>query len=246
MNLSRFTAPRMVRAPEGEGGSGEGGEGAAAAAAPAAPDLSFLGDDYKTDSGYDLDKFRTNYEELVARDAINSERLADVPEDANGYEFALPEDIDFGDLELPEDFSVDLIVDDAAMAPLFEGLGGFLHKHGIPKSATGEIMGLLAKYEATKFSAFDSNRRAELAALGNPSARQNTVMRALESKLPADLASALRPITQTAGGIKALERLLAPRSMASAQPQPSTVDVDNMNPRQMLREANRRAMGGAA
>jgi hypothetical protein len=242
MNLNRFTAPRLVRAPQDEGGGSGEGEGASAA-----PDLSFIGDTYKTDAGYDLDRFRADYEQLASRDAMYAERMAEVPEDPTGYEFAIPEDVDFGDLDLPEGFAVDLKADDPQLAPLFEGLGGFMHKHGIPKSATPELMGLLAKYEAAKYSGLYAAAQAEMQSLGTAAqARISNVKRSLEAKLPADLAQALTKATSTAAGVKALERLLAPaRSTTTQTSVPPGADVDNMTPAQMLRYANRQRMGAA-
>lgn len=222
---------------------------AATPAAPepaAAPDLSWIGDAYKGEKGYDLDRFRADYEQMASRDAMYSERMAEVPETPTGYEFAMPE-VDFGDLDLPENFAVELKADDPALAPIFEGLGGFLHKHGIPKSATQELMGLLAKYEATKYSGLYATSKAEMNSLGpSAQARISNVKRSLEAKLPADLASALAAATTTAGGVKALERLLAPaRSTTTNTQLPPGADVDNMTPAQMLRLANRQRMGVA-
>ncbi len=251
MNLNRFTAPKLVRAPDAPAGSAPPADPAAPpappAAAPEAPDLSWIGDAYKGEKGYDLDRFRADYEQMASRDAMYAERMAEVPEAPTGYEFAIPADVDFGDLDLPEGFAVDLKADDPAMAPLFEGLGGFMHKHGIPKSATGELMGLLAKYEAAKYSGLYAAANAEMQSLGTAAqARISNVKRSLEAKLPADLATALAKATTTAAGVKALERLLAPaRSTTTQTSVPPGADVDNMTPAQMLRYANRQKMGAA-
>lgn len=206
---------------------------------PAAPDYSFLPEQYRGDDGPDLDGFKAHYDELAAAQAIRDEAMADVPEDAAGYEFAVPEDLDFGDLELPEDFSVDLKTDDPALAPLFQELGGVLHKHNLPKGATGDIMSVLAKYEATRYSGHYAAAKAEMQALGSSAqSRIANIERALQAKLPADQMEAIKAATSTAAGVKALESLIKPRGLSAPTPQPNGVDLDHMTPYEKLKLAN--------
>ena len=209
---------------------------------PAAPDYSFLPDQYRSDDGPDLDGFKAHYDELVSAQAIQSEALADVPEDANGYEFAIPDDIDFGELELPEDFAVDLKADDPAFAPLFQELGGVMHKHNMPKGATGEIMSVLAKYEAARFSQAYGTSKAEMESLGTAAAsRIANIERALQTRLPEGELAALKAATTTAAGVKALERLIKPRGPSTTPTQPNGVDFEGMTPFEKLKHANSQA-----
>lgn len=255
MNLtSNKTKFQRLLAPEGETGSGEppagddtvpAGDDTVAAGAdtiPAGddtiaggdgPDLSWLPSDFQGDDGPDLNGFKEHYEELAAAQAIAAEANQDVPEDPTGYEFAVPEDIDFGELPLPENYSTKLKADDPAMAPLFEELGGMMHELGLPKSATPKLMGLLAKYEATKYSGFYTAGQQQMETLGpTANARISNVQRALESKLPAEHAKALSAAVTTADGVRALEKLLAPRGMTTPTPEPKpATEEDHLNSR---------------
>lgn len=195
---------------------------------PAEPDYSFIPDQYRSDDGPDIDGFKAHYDELAAAQAIRDEALADVPEDAAGYEFALPDELDFGELDLPEGFEVGLKTDDPALAPLFSELGGIMHKHNLPKGATGEIMSVLAKYEATKFSGHYAAAQTEMEALGasGPSRIAN-IERALQARLPADQMDAIKAVTSTAAGVKALESLIKPRGPRTINPEPPEPPATN-------------------
>lgn len=240
MKLTRFsTNNRTMQAADGGGGPPVEGEPTEPVDAPAAPDLSWLPEGFRGEDGAPkLDDFRAHYEDIVSRDAQRQEALADVPEGPDGYEFALGE-VDYGDLELPEDFKVDLAADDPAFQPMFQELGGILHKYQLPKGAASELTGLLAKYEATRFSQGLEAARQEAEALGaNAEVRVSAVKRSLEAQLPGDLAKGLMAATTTAAGVKALEKLLAPRTMRSAPARPTTPDFEEMTPEQRLRWAN--------
>ncbi len=189
-------------------------------AAPDAPNFDWIPEEFRSDDGPNFDGFKSHYEEMVAAQTSAKE---DVPEDADGYEFAIPEEMDFGDMDLPKDFAVELKADDEAFAPLFKDLGGFLHKHGIPKSATPELMQTLAKYEASKASRAMAGLDAEMQALGaKAGARIETINRALDNRLPEEMATALKGTITTAAGVQALEKLLGPASLSApaGEPQP--------------------------
>lgn len=196
------------------------------AAEPEGPDYSWLPEQYRGEAEPDLTGFRTHYDDIMAEKAIRDEALAEVPEDGR-YEFAMPEALDFGEMQLPEDFAVDLKTDDPALAPLFDELGSVMKKHNMPKSAAGEMMGLIAKYEAAKFSKFFTEESESLkqmgAAAGN---RRESVIRLLEAKLPAPLAQKVAVLTASADGIRALESLLKPRGMPSPNPTPTPAADD--------------------
>ena len=240
MKLTKFlTDNRTMQAADGGGGPPSEGDPPEADTAPEAPDLSWLPEGFRSKDGApNLDDFRAHYEDLASKDAQRQEALADVPEAPDGYEFAIGE-VDYGDLDLPEDFEVNLAVDDPAFQPMFQELGNVLHKYQLPKGAASELTGLLAKYEATRFSQGLAAVRQEAEALGaNAEARVSAVKRSLESQLPADLAKGLMGATTTAAGVKALEKLLAPRTMRTAPARQSGPDLEAMTPEQRLAWAN--------
>ncbi|GGE29948.1 hypothetical protein GCM10011360_17520 [Primorskyibacter flagellatus] len=196
-------------------------------------DYSFLPEQFRPEGKADIDGFKAHYDELASFHARRGEELAEVPEDGKGYEFAIPDNIDYGDLDLPEDFNPKLLLDDPAMAPLFEEFGGLLHKHNIPKGAAGEFIGLLAKYEAASFSPLFVKSKEEFASLGTAAqSRVDAVTRALEARLPAELVPGLTVAINTAAGVKALEKLLNPRALKTSDPvpksgDPTKADLDN-------------------
>lgn len=245
MKLNNFLTDKRTFAPDGATPNPEPAPTPAPqapepAATPApGPDLSFIPADYVVDGAPDTTKFSEHYNDLVARDAQYAERMKEVPEDGK-YDFGLPDDFNFGDLALPEGFSVQ-ISDDPDIAPLLDDLGGMLKELGIPKSAGAKFAGLIAKYEATKFSKAFAAGQAEMASLGTPAqqaARMDAVERAMAARLPGDLAKALKSATTTANGIKALEALLAPRSPQVPPSRPAGVDTENMTAYDRLKYAN--------
>lgn len=212
------------------------------AADPAAPDFSWYPEQFRGDGGPDHDGFQAHFEEMAAAQAIQQEALADVPADASGYEFAVPDAIDYGDLQLPEDFAFQLKTDDPALAPVFEELGGIMHKHNLPKGAASELLGVMAKYQATEYSQAYAQSQQEYQALGpTAGARISNITRALGTRLPAEQADALKAAATTAQGVKALEALLLPRGPATTPSQPNTPDVEKMTPMERLRLANNQA-----
>jgi len=202
-------------------------------------DYSFLPEQYRSDEAPDIDGFKAHYDELAAAQAQRDEAAANIPEDASGYEFALPENLDFGELNLPEDFTVNPLTDDPAMTPLFEGLGSFMHQHGLPKEAAGDLMGMIANYEATKYSQLHTAAEAEMTSLGSAAhSRIANIDRALQSRLTPDLAKALSAHTTTAKSIQALEKLLAPRSLPTPTPTPNTTDLSGLTGSARLKAIN--------
>lgn len=191
------------------------------------PDWSWYPEQFRGENGPDHEGFRAYAEDMMAQQAIAQEALAEVPEDATGYEFAVPEDIDFGEMELPDDFKVELKADDPAMAPLFEELGGIMHEFNMPKAAAGKLLGVLAKYEASKFSQQFVAGNAEYQSLGpTADARISNVQRALSNRLSDDQATALMAATNSANGVKALEALLRPRGPSTTPTEPSPQEKD--------------------
>lgn len=206
---------------------------------PAEADYSFLPDEFRTDGANDIDGFRARFDELTSQQAQREEAQADVPEDGSGYEFAVPEGLDFGELDLPEGFSFELKTDDPAMAPVFEEFGGLLHKYNLPKAAAAEFMGAMAKYKAAEFAPLYAQSKAEMKSLGSTAdSRVANIDRVLGSRLPADQAAAIRAAATTANGVKALEALLSPRGMKPPTPTPSAQNFDGLTGSARLKAIN--------
>ncbi|GIT90142.1 hypothetical protein JANAI62_03750 [Jannaschia pagri] len=208
-------------------------------ATPAAPpDFSYLPEDVRSDP----DKIREHYETLTAeRDSLR-DRQAGVPETPAGYEFALPEDLSYEGMGLPEDFSVDLRLDDPVYAPIYEQFGATLHKHGVPASAASDLLGLMAQYQAADYAQAYAARQQDFNALG-PSGQQRVgeVARLIDSRLPADLATALKEVTVSSKAVMALERLLTP-SGTFPQSNASSGIPEDATPMERMRAANARSM----
>lgn len=202
-------------------------------------DYSWAPKDFVKDGQFDAQAFRSHYDEIVSERAQWQESRAEVPESPDGYEFALPDKIDYGDLDLPEGFAVELRTDDPAMQPIFKEFGGLLHKYGIPKGAAQEFMGLLAKYEAAGASQLHAMTKAETQALGpGAESRRNAVMNRLTNSLSEDLVAALKPVLSYSAGVKALEKLLAPRSVPNpSSSQPPGPDLSNLRGYELLKAA---------
>lgn len=247
MKLGRFLSDRRVFAPEGGEGGGVPNEPSPAAvepsaaeassAASAAPDLSWIGEEYRGEAGLNLDAFRPHYEELLAEQARRAERDAEVPQDGT-YDFALPETLDLSGLELPAGYTPEIRTDD----PLFADLGALLSKHGLPKSAAPELVGLLARYEAQQTAALYKQSKEEAAKLGatpaQAQARLSQLQRTMQARLPADQAEALMGAATTYAGVLALERLLAPRGIGATVPQPAKPDLEGLRPFERLKRIN--------
>jgi hypothetical protein len=215
-----------------------GGEQPAAPSAPeTGADFSFIPQDFHVDGKPDLGKFTAHYQELVATDAQRKQAMADVPQDG-AYDFALPPDLKFDGLDLPEGFKVELATDDPAMKPLFDELGSVMKELGLPKAAAGKFTSLLAKYEATKTSQYfaaakqqEAAVKQEMSALGSEAqaiARLQTIERKLQTMLPADQVDALKGATTSAKAVMALEKLLSPSGLSSPVAQPPASKVDDL------------------
>lgn len=193
----------------------------------AAPDLSFIPSEYRSGDAPDFAKFGEHYQSLVAEQAKWQEAQPEVPE---SYELAIPEDISFDGMELPEGFEIDLDLENEAYKPIVGELGDFLKAVKAPADAAPQIMGLLAKYEAARNADFHKQQKAinesvaaDLAKLGTPDqvkARMETLSRRIDAALPAEQAAAIKKFTGSTDALKALETLLGPRGMPTGDPAP--------------------------
>jgi len=173
------------------------------------------------DGAPDLGKFTAHYQDLVARDAQRAQAEAEIPRE---YTFALPDGLSFSDIEGAEGFKVELTPDDPLLKPLYSELGEVLKEARAPAGAAGKLMGVLARYQATMYADAMKAMEKDMAALGTPTqqeARIASVTRAIETRLPAEEATALKASLTSAKAITALEKLLGPqRGSPTAQPAP--------------------------
>lgn len=186
-------------------------------------DLSFIPQDFHVDGKPDTAKFAEHYQQLSEKAGKASEE----PVVPDAYEFSLPADLKFDGM--PEGFAVEIDTTAEEFAPLFTQLGDTLKAMKAPAELAPQMMGLLAQYKAAEISNQIKAGQRELATLGEPtqvSARIETVTRSLQSALPAEEATALMGAIKTASGIKALEKLLSPKGMATPTPTPAPKDPD--------------------
>lgn len=207
--------------------------------APEPPDFSWVPEAYKTDDGHDFTKLREDYDAGMAAKAQLDERAGTIPEDASGYEFAIPETVDFSDIEgLPENFTVQALTDSEVFKPLFDQLGEVMLKHGAPTEMAGEMMGLLARYKATEVADGMKSAKAELEKVPNWESRLSTVGRALDARLPAEHATALKGSIHSADALKALEKLVSPGGAKTSPPSPAASGLNDVNdPYERLKRA---------
>ena len=90
---------------------------------------------------------------------------------------------------------------------------------------------------------------ADMAKLGTPAqqqARIETIGRAIETRLSADEATALKSLLRTSGAVKAVERLLSPARGVNPPPAtPPGGGDESLTASQRLDRANQRALQGA-
>jgi len=183
-----------------------------------AVDLSFIPENFHVDGKPDLEKFKAHYGTLV-EPSVAPEK----------YEYAIPEDMNFQELGLPEGMTLNLDMNDPSMQPLLTELSETLKGIGAPAEMGGKISGMLAKYEASKLSAEIAAQKEEFSQLGTPeqaNQRIGVVVRAMEAKLPADQVAALQGATRSAKAMLALETLLGSKNSTSptVEPAPSADD----------------------
>lgn len=213
-------------------------EGAAGSGEPPAyqdhvPD-NFVGED----GNVDWAGFRTSYDDAVAGSATLHEEIetlkGGVPESPDAYDFTVPEDLDYGDLDLPEGFTVQIDPEN----PLFGEFRTTLHEAGIKADVAPKLMGLMAKYEASRFAQAAAAQKEDLAQLGPAlDARVGKIQRALETKIPDEAQrAALMGSVTSAAGVRALETLLT-SSQSKSNPVPTKTDADfeGMTPMQRLK-----------
>lgn len=194
----------------------------------AAPDLSWIGADYLVEGKPNVEGFKAHYQDLIAEQARRAE--APQPPADGKYDFALPADLDFGEIKLPEGQTVAIDTSDPAFAPLFDELGQWLHTKGMPQSEATAVMSMLGKYKAAEIAKGHAAAVAEWDTLGPTeaarSARVATVQRALETRLSAGDAKAVMAVANSAASVRALQNLLSVTSGPRAPNHEPTPPMD--------------------
>jgi hypothetical protein len=208
--------------------------GAAPAATPAAPiqniepvasenapaDYSFLPEAYRSDDGPNIEGFTEHYETSISRLAQLEEQATGagegIPENGDGYDLNVPDDIDFGEMTLPDGYKFQMDPDH----PVLPELRSWMHENGIKGDSAPALMSMMAKYEASQVSAFHAQSKEQMTALGaNAQQRLSTVQRAMETKIPsAQHREALLNSLTTADSVRALEQLLSGQTTTTSQP----------------------------
>lgn len=140
------------------------------------------------------------------RDALKA-AVGEKPADANGYDFALPDDF-----KAPEGFKVELDPKDPSLVAAREAA----FAAGMTAPAWKAALGVFANQQVAAQRAAVETYVAEKTKLGdNAGARMTAVEQWLGANLPTDEAQALARMTSTAAGVKAVERIMAMRGPAA-------------------------------
>jgi hypothetical protein len=223
---------QVFRSAAGEAG-GAAPEPAAPAATPAAdpapaqgPDLSWMPEQYRGESGPDFDGFRTHYEDMAASLTALTENQPEIPETPDAYDLAAPEDIDYGEIQVPDwfEFEVD------AENPLWGEVRGWMHEMKMPAAASQGLVSMLAKYEAMKASEADAAVRSEMESLGAAGpARIDKVKRAVETRVRGEKQrNALLQSLTSADAVRALEEFISGSSNLNTPASPPGAETEGL------------------
>lgn len=240
MNLmNKLTRINLFRSPADGGGNPPASDPPAAATPasdppasdppglPAGFDIEKAPKDFANEDGtYNFEDMFAKYDEFAAAEGIAAETRARVPEKPEGYNehFAVPDDIDFGELELPEGFKVNLDLENPVYKDAFAKAGEVLHKHGLPPEAAQDFVSIFAQIKASEYSSQYTALNADLQTMGNVDQRVSNVERLIDSRLPEKEAAAVKLLTTSADGIRGIEKLLATRPMGGGNPPPPKKD----------------------
>ena len=176
----------------------------------AAPDLSFIPENFKDEAGgYKVDDFKTHYGELASFKAQADEAKAALPETADGYAWALPEDYTFAEGFDPKSHQVPVLDDDGN--PVMENgvaktrdyepadmldpkdpdlalLQGALHEHGADPALAGKLASIMANRELRGMMEAGKTAADEKKALG-PDAQSRIEAMIKSSTVPPNAAN---------------------------------------------------------
>jgi hypothetical protein len=190
------------------------------------PDLSWMPEDYRKDGAPDFDAFRTHYEDMAASLSVLSENQPQVPETPDAYEFAAPEEIDFGDIQAPDWFKFEVDNDNA----LWGEVRNWMHEMKMPAEASQGLVSMLAKYEAMKASEADATVKQEMESLGQGSvARIQKIQRTIETRVRGEKQrNALLQSLTSADAVRALEELISGPSSINTSATPPGANTEGL------------------
>ncbi len=193
--------------------------------APEGVDLgAFVPDDFMGEDGaYDTAGFRARYDEMVSAAAQAAEARGALPEDAGGYEFALPDDF-----QLPEGFDADALkhTDDHGNEIAFDAASmidandpdipvaqGIMHQIAqgeiSPMDGFKKVAGLMVGRELRGVMEAQKAAGEEMKALGpDGKTRISNVVRSLNTRLPEAQAKALADSITSADALRGFETLV--------------------------------------
>lgn len=147
---------------------------------------------------------------MVVRDAANESRRLALPQKAEDVKLDLPPDF-----RLPE--GVDFKFDPAK--PEYNKFRDLVVSEGLSQSTATKLTGLFAELMVGDQASIQAWEAAEVAKLGaNGPARATAVETGMKGMIGEALAGHLKIMTRTAGGVQALEAILAKFSSQGAAP----------------------------
>jgi hypothetical protein len=211
---------------------------------PPAPDFgAFIPEAYKGDDGtYDTAKFREDFDGHAARAGQLEEELTElrgaIPENATGYEIVAPDEIDFGEIEVPDWFAFEL----DSESPVIAEAQNWLHENNVRPEAVPGLISMFARMKAAEAADHQAMAKEQRDALGaNAESRIATIKRALETKLPdAAQRDALMKVAVSADAVRGLESLLKSGSQTPVTTADQNADLMDLPPAERLVEINRR------
>tara|TARA_R110000851_G_scaffold22626_8_gene67005 strand:- start:503 stop:1243 length:741 start_codon:yes stop_codon:yes gene_type:complete len=197
----------------------------------AGPDLSFIPDTFKDEAGgYKIDDFTTHYGELASFKAQADEATAALPQTADGYAWALPDDYAFAEGFNAADHQVQVV--DADGNPVMENgvaktrdyepadmldandpdlalLQGALHEYGANPALAGKLASIMANRELRGMMDAGEAAASEKKALGpDAKSRIDVVKRSLASRLPAAQSAAVFQDITSADALRGIEAMI--------------------------------------
>lgn len=190
----------------------------------AAPDFSeFVPEKFKTDDGWDTAKFREEFDELATFRAQAREQQEALPEEATGFEWAMPEGhqwpegFDPAMMKTQDENGNDVEFDPASMFdkddPDVKAAQSIWHEVAKgdvdPQAGFQKLAGLMANREIRGVMENAKTYEAEIGKLGGEAkSRVSNLSRTITAQLPADRANALLGSLTTADAVRAVEDLI--------------------------------------
>lgn len=178
-----------------------------------------LADEFWDDaSGVKMTELLAKLNELSTFKAEADVKSTGVPETADAYELAVPDD-----LEVPDGMEITIAEDD----PMLLSAKGWAKEAGLTQEQFNGLTGLYMKSKAAEAASLKDAVKAEMTKLGeNGRARVDAVVTALNGRIGHEATNKLLPMMYTADQVQAFEKLVrtgqatAPAAAAGASGQP--------------------------